>query len=200
MSRKKPRHLSAEEKELWEKVAERTNPMEHSPKGLPDLMPTPKPKPKVSPKPAKPLQPFKIGAKATSTVPRHSLAPSISDQTRAAPVQMDRKSFNAMNRGKLKPEGRIDLHGMTLSEAHPELIAFILNAQSAGKRLVLVITGKGRTSHDTGPIPVRKGILRHQLPIWLSQSPLRQAVLQVTEAHLKHGGGGAFYVYLRRRR
>jgi DNA-nicking Smr family endonuclease len=43
------------------------------------------------------------------------------------------------------------------------------------------------------------GVLRHQVPLWLRQPPLGQAVLQVSEAHLKHGGSGAYYVYLRRR-
>ncbi|MGL4321553.1 MAG: Smr/MutS family protein, partial [Paracoccaceae bacterium] len=107
--------------------------------------------------------------------------------------------FGKMTRGKLAPEARIDLHGMTLSEAHPELISFILNAHSAGLRLVLVITGKGKPKADHGPIPYRTGVLRHQVPQWLRLPPLGPAVLQVSEAHLKHGGSGAFYVYLRRR-
>ena len=199
MSRKKPRHLSAEERALWEKVAERTTPLDKpSPGLLPDApLVTPavkaaKPKAKTTP-PKEPIQPFTIGSRPRGSVELNKLATP-------APIRMDRKAYTTMNRGKLKPEGRIDLHGMTLSEAHPELVHFILNAQSAGKRLVLVITGKGRTSNDDGPIPVRKGILRHQLPIWMSQPPLAQAVLQVSEAHLKHGGGGAFYVYLRRNR
>ena len=112
---------------------------------------------------------------------------------------MDAGTHAKMRRGKLAPEARIDLHGMTLAEAHPELIHFILNAQSAGMRLVLVITGKGKRREDTGPIPQRVGALRHQVPQWLRLPPLGQAVLQVSEAHLKHGGSGAYYVYLRRR-
>jgi DNA-nicking Smr family endonuclease len=113
---------------------------------------------------------------------------------------MDAKAHARMTRGKLVPEARIDLHGLTLAEAHPDLIRFILNAQSAGCRLVLVITGKGKQKPDHGPIPQRIGILRHQVPLWLRQMPLGPAVLQITEAHLKHGGSGAFYVYLRRTR
>ena len=80
-----------------------------------------------------------------------------------------------------------------------ELIRFILNAQSAGLRLVLVITGKGKRGQDIGPIPQRMGALRHQVPQWLRLPPLGPAVLQISEAHLKHGGSGAYYVYLRRR-
>jgi DNA-nicking Smr family endonuclease len=70
-----------------------------------------------------------------------------------------------------------------------------------GLRLVLVITGKGRPGRpgtDADPPFQRVGALRHQVPLWLRQPPLATAVLQLAEAHLKHGGAGAFYLYLRR--
>ena len=148
-----------------------------------------------------PLQPFRVGEAAPAARPRdlaHDLAPGLSAGLAAAPLRMDRKRFVQMSRGKLAPEARIDLHGLTLAEAHPRLTAFILRAHASGARLVLVITGKGRDRDDGGPIPMRPGALRHQLPHWLAQPPLRAIVLQVSEAHLKHGGSGAFYVYLRR--
>ncbi|WP_312847271.1 Smr/MutS family protein [Aliiroseovarius sp. M344] len=113
---------------------------------------------------------------------------------------MDRKVFGKMKKGRLSPEGRIDLHGMTIAQAHPVLTRFILDAVAMDRRLVLVITGKGKHRDDGGPIPVRHGVLRHQVPHWLHTMPLRQHVLQIAEAHLKHGGQGAYYVYLRRRR
>jgi DNA-nicking Smr family endonuclease len=97
------------------------------------------------------------------------------------------------------PEARIDLHGMTLAEAHPELIRFVLNAHADAMRLVLVITGKGKDRDDGGPIPRRMGALRHQVPQWLRLLPLGPVVQQVAEAHARHGGHGALYVYLRRR-
>lgn len=141
---------------------------------------------------------FQLGEKA-----RHKsgidLQPTPAQALAAAPLQMDAKTHGKMTRGKLAPEARIDLHGLTLSEAHPELIRFILNAQSEAMRLVLVITGKGKHGKDIGPIPQRMGVLRHQVPQWLRLPPLGQAVLQVSEAHLRHGGSGAYYVYLRRR-
>ncbi|HKL64840.1 MAG TPA: Smr/MutS family protein, partial [Roseovarius sp.] len=77
---------------------------------------------------------------------------------------------------------------------------FMLRAHGADKRLVLVVTGKGKDRDDGGPIPVRNGVLRHNVPQWLRAAPLGPLVLQVTEAHARHGGGGAYYVYLRRRR
>ena len=130
----------------------------------------------------------------------HDLMPSLPDQLRQAPVQMDSKAFGKLKRGKMRPEGRIDLHGMTLDRAHPALTKFILGSHAKGRRLVLVITGKGKMRDEGGPIPVRHGVLRHQVPQWLSMPPLSSAVLQVSQAHISHGGGGAYYVYLRRLR
>ena len=130
----------------------------------------------------------------------HDLVPSLPEQMRQSPVQMDSKAFGKLKRGKMRPEGRIDLHGMTLDRAHPALTKFILGSHAKGRRLVLVITGKGKMRDEGGPIPVRHGVLRHQVPQWLSMPPLSSAVLQVSQAHISHGGGGAYYVYLRRHR
>ena len=79
------------------------------------------------------------------------------------------------------------------------VVAALALAQAAGCRLVLVITGKGKRRDDDGPIPERLGALRHQVPHWLHAPPLSGAVQQIAQAHLRHGGGGAYYVYLRRR-
>ncbi|MDZ4312259.1 MAG: Smr/MutS family protein [Cypionkella sp.] len=192
------RTLRPEEEEIWQTVARTAKPMH--PMGHVFLKPTePKPKPTQTAAPATPRLPlFRLGEKSRSK-PGHDILPSLSESLAAAPLQMDAKTHGKMTRGKLSPEARIDLHGMTLSEAHPELIRFILNAQSAGMRLVLVITGKGKRGHDVGPIPQRMGALRHQVPQWLRLPPLGPTVLQISEAHLKHGGSGAYYIYLRRR-
>jgi DNA-nicking Smr family endonuclease len=111
---------------------------------------------------------------------------------------MDHKTHRQMTRGKLSPEARIDLHGMTLAVAQPVLIRFILQAHADGRRLVLIITGKGRDGGPDAPLPVRPGALRHNVPHWLHMPPLAGIVLQVRAAHRRHGGDGAYYVYLRR--
>lgn len=196
------RHLKPEEEELWQAVARTAQPMHpqkpQAPRpGAIDL-PASLAKEKA-PIPQAPLQPFRVGETAR-TVLGHDLLPDLSTRLSAAPLRMDAKAFARMSRGKLSPEARIDLHGLTLAEAHPRLIGFIMNAQAQGLRLVLVITGKGRRPAGDGPIPQRHGILKHQVPQWLSQTPLGPAVLQVAEAHLRHGGSGAYYVYLRRPR
>ncbi len=200
MSRR--RKLHPEEEALWGRVAETTERL-HAPK--PSFLAETETKRANAkpPKPvfvAEPIMPFKIGQKSKGKASLNDLLPSVSDSIAQSTVQMDRKAFQKMKRGKLVPEGRIDLHGLTLAEAHPELTSFILQSQMRGFRLVLVITGKGKDKDSGGPIPERMGALRHQVPQWLKMAPLGQAVMQISEAHLKHGGGGAYYVYLRRRR
>ena len=195
----KRRRLRPDEEELWRKVvsnAERLHP--EKPLKPQDFVTTPT----TQPRKKATFEAIPKSLTSQPSVPKSStrLSPSIVEQVGGQPVQMDRKAFDQLKRGKLRPEGKLDLHGMTLERAHPALTRFILNAQSQGKRLVLVVTGKGKQRDDGGPIPVRFGVLRHQVPQWLSMPPLSPAVLQVTQAHLRHGGGGAYYVYLRKLR
>lgn len=188
------RRLTPEEVELWRRVARQTERLH------PDATPLPRPKPK-KPVPAGPrIEPFMIGQAARPAPPGHDLKPVLHDWLSQAPLRMDRKTYDRMKRGKLKPEARIDLHGKRLDAAHTALIRFILSSQASGRRLVLVITGKGRPGREDGPIPEPRGVLRRQVPQWLSLPPLAQAVLQVTPAHVSNGGGGAYYVYLRKGR
>ena len=202
MSRR--RTLRPEEEEIWQAVARTAKPM-HSighmffikaevPPDLPQFHPETI-VPLAAPAPRLPL--FRLGEKSRA-LPMHDLAPTLPHALAKTGLQMDAKKHAKMTRGKLAPEARIDLHGFTLAEAHPKLIHFILNAQSLGMRIVLVITGKGKRGQDIGPIPQKMGALRNQVPQWLRLAPLGPAVLQVSEAHLKHGGSGAYYVYLRR--
>lgn len=202
MCARRRRPLAPEEQALWQRVADRVQPLHPMTPARTVAI-----KPATPAKPADPARDvpcftldLQIGSTARPQMRPHDLAPGIGQQLAEAPLRMDRKAFTRMNRGKLAPEARTDLHGLTLSAAHPELIRFILQAQARGLRLVLVITGKGRSGPDDGPIPQRPGVLKHQVPHWLARPPLSGAVLQVTEAHRRHGGSGAYYVYLRRAR
>ncbi|MGY3438436.1 MULTISPECIES: Smr/MutS family protein [unclassified Marinovum] len=200
MTRK--RKLRADEVELWGQVAKTATPLA-KPRTLelPRAQPRkPDPQLKAQPKDPAAIKSFRIGEKSSGAPRPHNLAPSIRTSLSADPVEMDKKAFTKLKRGKLKPEARLDLHGMTLDRAHPALIGFIQRAAASEMRLVLVITGKGKHKDDDGPIPQRHGVLRHQVPQWLRMAPLGPNVLQISEAHLRHGGGGAYYVYLRRRR
>lgn len=193
MSGRKPR---AEELELWQQVAARVTKTE--PSKLEVFADAPKKPEPIRPKKAPNLSvPSMGGGKAPL---RDNLAPSLGAALKANGVAMDRKSFKQMQRGKLKPDARLDLHGMTLDRAHDRLNRFVMSSHSSGKRLLLVITGKGKHRDTGGPIPVRYGVLRHQVPEWLRLPPLASVVLQVSAAHISHGGEGAYYVYLRRSR
>ncbi|MGR3502100.1 Smr/MutS family protein [Pseudaestuariivita sp.] len=192
-----PRKLRPDEVELWNKVAATTE------RGVLPPMPTTgarqspaKPKPTLKPR----LDPFELGSAALPLAEVHQTTRRMRDRLSSAPVAMDARTHGKMKRGKLKPEARIDLHGMTQADAHPALIGFVLKAHASGKRLVLVITGKGSPDEAAWPIPRRRGVLRQLVPDWLRQGPCGRVVLQVVPAHLRHGGDGAYYVYLKRQR
>lgn len=194
------RVLSRDDHEVWSVVAATTVP--RRPVTLPlefHIEPT-------APRAQKPVRPAirpltRIGGAVPEARVTINLAP---DPMKAAekPVHnMDRKNFERLRKGKMKPDARIDLHGMTAATAHSELTAFIFRSHAAGKRLALVITGKGNSTRaEEGIMPSRQGILRHSLPHWLDRPDIRPMILQITPAHAKHGGGGAYYVYLRRHR
>jgi DNA-nicking Smr family endonuclease len=95
-------------------------------------------------------------------------------------------------------DGVIDLHGLRQAEAHGRLIAFLLRSQAAGHGLVLVITGKGGAAAPG--VFEERGVLRRSVPHWLRLPDLRGVVLGFEEAQAPHGGSGALYVRLRRRR
>ncbi|HHI70290.1 MAG TPA: DNA mismatch repair protein MutS [Rhodobacteraceae bacterium] len=196
--KRKPRTLRPEERELWQRVAAQSRPL-HPERPHPVKQAVEQINHR---QPAQRLQDFRVGQASRPSETAHNLMPQITDHLRNLPLQMDRKAYGKMKRGKLDPQARIDLHGMTLARAHPALTGFILRCHSEGRRLVLVITGKGRGGAEkgTGPIPERRGVLRQQVPHWLMSPPLGALVLQVTPAHIRHGGEGAYYVYLRRSR
>lgn len=104
---------------------------------------------------------------------------------------IDRATLARLKRGDIPISGRLDLHGMTQADAHAALDGFIGRAAGAAKRLLLVITGKGSDGD---------GILRRMLPRWINSGPHAARVLRIEPAHARHGGGGAWYVYLRRDR
>ncbi len=201
MSRKR-RDLSPEDREIWGRVVKTARPLKSS--HAPTLAPAPKPEPESMP--SAPLRKATIAGRVAlrpnpdGPPPGHDLAHPLSEALARVPVQMDKRQFQRMSRGKLAPEARIDLHGMTLAQAHGALNGFILRAHANGLRLVLVITGKGKNLADDGPIPRRPGALKQDVPQWLRMAPLGPLVLEIREAHIRHGGAGAYYVYLRRGR
>ena len=104
---------------------------------------------------------------------------------------VDRATAERLKRSLRPIEARLDLHGMTQAEAHRALGDFVRAARAAGRRSLLVITGRGMD---------RPGILKRSVPRWLDESELRRHILAVAVARPRHGGAGALYVLLRRRR
>lgn len=200
------RGLTPEDRDIWSRVARTAQPLDPRQKGkaadlaafADDAGTTPPVPPKASPAPAprNPLPAFRIGQAAPRGAPALPRPSSPADDLARADLRMDARTHRKMSQGKLRPEARLDLHGLTLAAAQPRLQHFVLSCHASGLRLVLVITGKGRGDH--GPLPVRPGALRHQVPYWLHSAPLSAVVQQVSAAHFRHGGEGAYYVYLRR--
>ena len=199
-----PRRLSEDDRETWERVARTTQRLQPAP--TPDVSTRQGPVPDPgAPRPRR--APVDLSATTAMPTPAPStarlgfdLAEEVGEALAREPLRIERRKHARMMRGKLEPEARIDLHGMTLAEAQPVLTGFILSARARGLRLVLVITGKGRTrpADDLGPIPRRPGALKTEVPRWLRSGALASAVLELREAHPRHGGTGAYYVYLRK--
>jgi DNA-nicking Smr family endonuclease len=186
----KKRDLSDDEKELWKEFSKSTNPLPNQDQKTQETKP--EKKKRINPVNLKDKEKYFAGDKKTF--------PHV-DKAQALPVSsMDSKLHTKMRQGKIRPDAKLDLHGLNLSQAQPILTKFVLNAHGKGLRLVLIITGKGRSSEDYDVIPKRKGVLKATVPNWLAMEPLSSKILQITNAHVKHGGGGAFYVYLRKKR
>jgi DNA-nicking Smr family endonuclease len=86
---------------------------------------------------------------------------------------------------------RLDLHGYDQDRARAVLEGFLRRAWDEGFRSVLVITGKGVKGD---------GVLRRSTPEWLAAPHLAEIIAGVSEAHRRHGGAGALYVALKRKR
>jgi DNA-nicking Smr family endonuclease len=114
---------------------------------------------------------------------------------------LERRLRRALARGRVAVDAALDLHGMTQTEAHRALRAFLIGAQARGDRLAIVVTGKGggKLELDGAARFDEPGVLRRLVPHWLREPDLRGVVLGFEEAGRAHGGAGALYVRLRRR-
>ncbi|HEX2891827.1 Smr/MutS family protein [Vineibacter terrae] len=115
----------------------------------------------------------------------------------AGATGLDRATADRLRRGRLIPDARLDLHGLTLAEAERALSRFLERAQATGCRVVLVITGKGQRAQEGRPAG---GRIRAEFPHWLNRPSNRARIYGVRAAHARHGGGGAFYVMVKRPR
>jgi DNA-nicking Smr family endonuclease len=125
-------------------------------------------------------------------------------QRDSQPSGLDGRTAERLSRGQLVPEARLDLHGLTEAAAHRALVAFLHGAHARGVRLALIVTGKGVRSEDPdAPFDLahaRRGVLKRMTPRWLKEPELARFVADLRTAHVRHGGDGALYVYLRKPR
>ena len=184
-SPRRKRGLSEEERALWESVAKQTKPLRKKPRAAKAEAAVLAAETVVAGKPAssKPITSTK-----TLAAPKLPAAPPL------API--GRRERSQLSRGRKDIDARLDLHGMTQSRAHHALSNFLQRAHREGLTFVLVITGKGRTTAAQS----ERGVLRHQVPEWLSLPEFRSLVVGFEEAGIGHGGEGALYVRIRRAR
>ena len=184
---RRKRILSGEERELWEGVAKSVKPLRKTKRADTDSLDEAVPFVDAAESPTNPQ--FTLPPQATRSLAVKKPAPPP-----LAPI--GRREKAQISKGRKEIDARLDLHGMTQTRAHRALLNFLVHASEDGMTLVLVITGKGRT---VGPDSER-GVLRRQVPEWLSLPEFRSLVVGFEEAHIGHGGAGALYVRVRRAR
>lgn len=182
------RRLSVQERALWSRVAATVRPMPGkpaiaeaaaTPPGQPSVKPPVKPSPRFIPKVARPAP---APAKPAAAVPPRA-------PVAVAAATLDGGWDRRLRQGDIRPDRVIDLHGHTLATAHLLLEDALHSAD--GERIILIVTGKGRSD--------RPGRIKAELAHWLDGTSLRGRIAALRPAHPRHGGGGAFYLILRRR-
>jgi DNA-nicking Smr family endonuclease len=180
--RRPRRALSADEHALWSQVTRSVAPLRRARPLSAAEQDEPQPertKPLAPPPSAAPL----------SRPPAQPRPPAL--------APFDRRLKQRLARGREGIDRSIDLHGLTQAQAHAALVRFLRAARADDARLVLVITGKGARKDDSA---ADRGVLRRQVPLWLRSAELRDTVIGFDAAHAAHGGDGALYVRVRRRR
>ncbi len=113
---------------------------------------------------------------------------------------LDTSIARKLSQGKIKPEGKLDLHGLTQQEAYIMLCDYIEHSYNQNKKYVLIVTGKGKNIKQPQDwFTPRIGVLKQKLPHWIKTRPLQHYVIDAITAHPKHGGG-AFYVILKKKK
>jgi DNA-nicking Smr family endonuclease len=171
------RRLSDDERALWKGFARGATPLRPDAAAAPDVAPD---------RPAR-------QAPSPQRLPKE---PKPAKQPPAL-AQFDRRFRQRVARGHADIDARLDLHGMTQKQAHAALLHFLAQAQAQNAKLALVVTGKG--IGNATALAAERGVLRRQVPLWLSLPEFRRFIVSFEQAHISHGGEGALYLRLRRR-
>jgi len=177
------RQLSDEERALWSGFTRSIMPL----------------RPAKATKTAKTAKPPAAGQKAAAPPRGEPRAPPPPPAKSPPLAVLERRLKQRVARGRDAIDTRIDLHGMTQSQAHDALHRFLRQAQANGAKIALVVTGKGTRTAARGGSS-EGGVLKRQVPMWLALPEFRPFIVGFDQAHVSHGGEGALYVRLRRLR
>jgi len=169
------RKLSAEEQALWNRVVETVRPLRPVAAMLP-------PEPTSAPPPKPP--PLKPAAR-----------PAPASRRSGPGTTLDGSWDKRLARGAESPDATLDLHGHNLDTAWTALDRALERSIQRGDRLLLLVTGKP-PSEAKG----KRGAIRAAVDDWLHVSRHAGDIAAVRGAHPRHGGAGALYIILRRRR
>jgi DNA-nicking Smr family endonuclease len=187
-----PRGLSPEDEALWSLVARSVRPIRRRQPTVRSLEGAPKtPAAQAAPAPQKTPSPIAIPPRPSPPLS----APRITVH-HAAPAIADRGHERRVRRGQVDISARLDLHGHTQDQAFAALTHTLFSTHAHGGGVALVVTGKGGRSGDGEST---SGVLRRRLPDWLAAPGLRPIVAGFAPAHRRHGGAGAWYVFVRKR-
>lgn len=165
------RKLSDEEMALWESATK--NDKAFKPRKAAPASPPPVSKPAAK----TPVAPKRIKAPPP---------PAIGETS-----NVDAATIKRLKRGDYPIDYTLDLHGMDRARAQDAFAAAVARAWDKGERCLLVITGQGREGG---------GVLKSLLPVWISLPEIGPTIVSCLPASRKHGGAGAFYVLVRRKR
>ncbi len=170
------RKLGPEEQALWNRVVETVRPLHPVQKAVATVAAAaPKPKP-VAPRP-------------TPAKPAPAVRPSGPGTT------LDGTWDKRLARGVAAPDASLDLHGHNLDTAWTALDRALERSIGRGDRVLLLVTGKP-PSEAKG----KRGAIRAAVDDWLHVSRHAGDIAAVRGAHPRHGGAGALYIILRKRR
>lgn len=187
-----PRGLSGDEQTAWAKLAESVTPlagrkMPIAPKSDGKTGTVKPPPPPVQPKRSRPA-PVVSRSKSITAPPRRMFA-----------SELDSHWNRKLKAGQVQPDYTLDLHGHTLDSAYGRIVSGLDQARAMDARLVLVIAGRERPV-DPADRANRRGAIRAKLLDWLAASHHADSIAAVRRAHIRHGGEGALYLVLKRRR
>ena len=114
--------------------------------------------------------------------------------------KLPNKDFKFQKKENIKVRS-IDLHGYTLDEANKTIEDFINKAFSENINKLIIVTGKGLHSENEKDPYVSKdlGILKYSVPEFINNNAsLMKMINEITNAKLEDGGGGAFYIFLKK--